>query len=53
MNLVDTVRSVLKQKGQDIWFVSPNVWVYDAITNSAERYYRVLVNPNATLLYGP
>jgi hypothetical protein len=42
-------------------FVSPqiypgpatNVWVYDAITNSAERYYRVLVNPNATLLYGP
>ena len=42
-------------------FVSPqpypspvtNVWVYDAITNSAQRYYRVLVNPNAILLYGP
>jgi hypothetical protein len=42
-------------------FISPqtypapatNVWVYDAITNSEQRYYRVLVNPNATLLYGP
>ncbi|HWY29316.1 MAG TPA: hypothetical protein VNX46_01095 [Candidatus Acidoferrum sp.] len=42
-------------------FISPqpypspatNVWVYDAITNSAQRYYRVLVNPNATLFYGP
>ncbi len=42
-------------------FVSPqaypgpvtNVWVYDAVTNSVQRYYRVLVNPNTTLLYGP
>jgi len=41
-------------------FISPqiypgpvtNVWVYDVLTNSPQRYYRVLVNPNATLLYG-
>jgi hypothetical protein len=42
-------------------FVSPqaapapatSVWIYDAVTNSVQRYYRVLVNPNAILLYGP
>jgi hypothetical protein len=42
-------------------FISPqavpgpvtNVWVYDVLTNAPQRYYRVLVNPNTTLLYGP
>jgi CBS domain-containing protein len=43
MNLVDTVRSVLKQKGQDIWFVSPNVWVYDAIETMAEKHVGALL----------
>src|ERR1700681_2817057 len=43
MNLVDTVRSVLKQKGQDIWLVSPNVWVYDAIETMAEKHVGALL----------
>src|ERR1700730_2059170 len=43
MNLVDTVRSVLKQKGQDISFVSPNVWVYDAIETMAEKHVGALL----------
>src|ERR1700694_3388638 len=43
MNLVDTVRSVLKQKGQDIWFVSPKVWVYDAIEMMAEKHVGALL----------
>ena len=43
MNLVDTVRSVIKQKGQDIWFVSPNVWVYDAIETMAEKHVGALL----------
>ncbi len=42
-------------------FISPqaipgpvtNVWVYDGLTNAPQRYYRVLINPNSTLLYGP
>jgi hypothetical protein len=36
MNLVDSVRSVLKQKGQNIWSVSPEAWVYDAIEMMAD-----------------
>ena len=42
-------------------FISPqtvpgpftNVWVFDALTNSTQRYYRVLVSPNVANLYGP
>jgi hypothetical protein len=32
---------------------STNVWVFDALTNSTQRYYRVLVSPNVANLYGP
>ncbi len=30
-----------------------NLWIYDAVTNPSPRFYRVVVNPNATLTYGP
>jgi CBS domain-containing protein len=31
VNLTDIASAVLKQKGQDVWSVTPDVWVYDAI----------------------
>jgi CBS domain-containing protein len=37
MGLVDTVRSVLKQKGQEIWSVTPEALVYDAIEMMAGK----------------
>jgi CBS domain-containing protein len=43
MNLVDTVRSVLKQKDQNIWSVPPEVWVYDAIEMMADKHVGALL----------
>jgi CBS domain-containing protein len=43
MNLADTVRTVLKQKGQDVWSVTPEVWVYDAIAMMAEKHVGALL----------
>lgn len=43
MNLVDTVRLVLKQKGQSVWSVSPDACVYDAIEIMAEKYVGALM----------
>lgn len=43
MNQVDTVRSVLKQKDQNIWSVSPEVWVYDAIQMMADKHVGALL----------
>jgi len=43
MNLVDAVRLVLKQKGQSIWYVSPDSCVYDAIEMMAEKYIGALL----------
>jgi len=43
MDLVDTVRSVLKQKGQDIWSVSPEAWVYDAVEMMADKHIGALL----------
>ena len=37
MELVDTVRSVLKQKGQEIWSMTPEALVYDAIEMMAGK----------------
>ncbi len=37
MELTDTVRSVLKQKGQEIWSVDPEALVYDAIEMMADK----------------
>ncbi len=43
MNLVDTVRSVLKQKSQDIWSVPAEAWVYDAIEMMADKHVGALL----------
>jgi len=43
MNLIDTVRLVLKQKGQNVWAVSPEACVYDAIEIMSEKYVGALM----------
>jgi CBS domain-containing protein len=43
MNLVDTVRLVLKQKDQNVWSVSPDACVYDAIEIMADKYVGALM----------
>ena len=43
MNLVDTVRLVLKQKGQNVWHVSPDGCVYDAIEIMADKHVGALM----------
>ena len=43
MNLIDTIGSVLKQKGQDIWSISPEAWVYDAIGMMANEHVGALL----------
>lgn len=37
MKLVDTISAVLRQKGGEIWYVSPRHSVYDAIEMMADR----------------
>jgi len=43
MNLVDAVRLVLREKGQNVWSVSPDACVYDAIEMMAEKYVGALL----------
>ena len=43
MELLDKVRLVLKQKSQDVWSVSPEACVYDAIKIMAEKYAGALL----------
>ena len=43
MNLFDAVRLVLKQKGQNVWHVSPDGFVYDAIEMMAEKHVGALM----------
>jgi CBS domain-containing protein len=43
MTLADSLRLVLNQKGQDIWYVSPDACVYDAIEIMAEKYVGALL----------
>jgi CBS domain-containing protein len=43
MNLVDTVRSVLNQKGRDIWSAQPDARVYDAIEMMADKHVGALL----------
>ena len=43
MNLIDTVRLVLKFKGQNVWHVSPQACVYDAIEIMAEKHVGALM----------
>ncbi len=43
MNLVDAVRLVLEQKGRNIWSISPEACVYDAIEIMAEKHVGALL----------
>jgi CBS domain-containing protein len=43
MDLADTVRSVLKQKDQSIWSISPESSVYEAIQMMADRHVGALL----------
>ena len=43
MNLIDTVRLVLKFKGHNVWHVSPEACVYDAIEMMAEKHVGALM----------
>lgn len=43
MELFDTVRSVLKQKGHEIWSVAPEALVYDAIEMMADKHVGALL----------
>jgi CBS domain-containing protein len=43
MDLVDAVRSVLKQKGQNVWSVTPEALVYDAIEMMADKHVGALL----------
>lgn len=52
MNLIDTVRSVLKQKSQDVWCVSPETCVYEAIEMMAEKHVGALLVTSEGALVG-
>ena len=43
MDLLDTVRLVLKLKGQNVWLVSPEACVYDAIEIMADKFVGALL----------
>jgi len=52
MNLIDTVRLVLKQKGQNVWHVSPDGCVYDAIEIMADKHVGALMVVSEGILVG-
>lgn len=43
MELADTVRSVLKEKGHNVWSVTSEAWVYDAIEIMADKHVGALL----------
>jgi len=52
MNLVDTIGLVLKQKGHNVWHVSPEACVYDAIEMMADKHAGALLVVAEGLLVG-
>jgi CBS domain-containing protein len=52
MKLVDTVGSILKHKNQNIWSVSPEVWVYGAIEIMADKHIGALLVISDGVLLG-
>jgi len=52
MNLVDSVRLVLKQKDQNVWSVSPEACVYEAIEIMAEKFVGALMVVSEGVLVG-
>ena len=43
MKLVDTISSVLRQKGRDVYHVTPTHSVYDAIEMMADKHVGALL----------
>lgn len=43
MELSDVVRFVLKEKGHEIWSVTPDAWVYDAIELMGDKHVGALL----------
>lgn len=43
MKLLDTIRSVLKQKGQAVWSVNPTTSVYEAVAIMADKQVGALL----------
>jgi CBS domain-containing protein len=43
MQIYDTIRDVLKRKGQDVWSIAPESSVYQAIEMMAERHVGALL----------
>jgi CBS domain-containing protein len=43
MNLTDTIGMVLQEKGQNIWSLDPEAWVYDAIELMANKHVGALL----------
>ncbi|HWF13028.1 MAG TPA: CBS domain-containing protein [Candidatus Acidoferrales bacterium] len=43
MNLIDSIGLLLKQKGQNVWHISPEACVYDAIEMMAEKHVGALL----------
>jgi CBS domain-containing protein len=52
MNLIDTVRLVLKFKGHNVWHVAPEACVYDAIELMAEKHVGALLVVKDSSLVG-
>jgi CBS domain-containing protein len=52
MDLAETVRSLLKQKDQTVWQISPDACVYDAIEIMAQKYVGALLVVDASGLIG-
>ncbi len=52
MNFVDTIRVVLKVKGQNVWHVSPEACVYEAIEMMADKHAGALMVISEGMLVG-
>jgi CBS domain-containing protein len=52
MNLVDTIRLVLKQKDLNVWSVSPDSCVYEAIEIMADKHVGALLVVSDNTLIG-
>jgi CBS domain-containing protein len=52
MNLTDTIGLLLKQKGQNVWHISPEACVYDAIEMMADKHVGALLVVSDNALIG-
>ncbi len=52
MEFTDTVESILKRKGEAVWFVEPEALVYDAVRFMAEKNVGALLVMSAGNLVG-